>query len=123
MMQTIEIKMPTAATSGKTVYLPLKDRCRLISALVGIESTVTTGQLEIGKGDKHVLVADLDDKTAGDVVAATLDTANSTEAELNQIFGPNEPVKIKGVTNATTAVTIQLTVDPFLIGKHHGLST
>ncbi len=124
MMQQIEIRVPSAATDGKTVYLPLKDKVRVIGALAIPQGATDSGVVTIGKGDNAVLTtaADIGSKSAGDVIPFTLDST-STEAQLNQIFGPDEPIQIKSVTNGTNSFIIQLIVDPFLIGKHTGLAT
>lgn len=123
MMQTIELVLPT---SNATVafYLPVKDRCRLVSAVASVNTNCSadaTAKISVGKGTDYVLELAMN-KAIGTAVASTV--ADTTEDHKLQIFGPTEPIKINCTSAvANTIFCLQLTVDPFLIGKHTAIAT
>jgi hypothetical protein len=123
MMKTIDVLIPIADTTG-SVYISVKDPCRIVSGIATNShdcSSDSTAVMNVGKGTDYVLDFDME-ADIGVPVKATM--AATTEDHINQIFGPDEPIKVT-LTNAVAnnITSLQLVVDPFLIGKHSALAT
>jgi len=123
MMKTIDVLIPIANATG-SVYISVKDPCRIVSGIATNShdcSSDGTAVMNVGKGTDYVLDFDME-ADIGVPVKATM--AATTEDHINQIFGPDEPIKVT-LTNAVAnnITSLQLVVDPFLIGKHSALAT
>ncbi len=123
MMKTIDVLIPIANTTG-SVYIAVKDPCRIIGGIATNShncASDSTAVMNIGKGTDYVLDFAMN-KGIGVAVKATL--TDTTEAKRNQIFGPDQTIKVT-ITNAVAnnITSLQLMVDPFVIGKHTALAT
>ena len=122
MMKTIEISLPGTNSSVKH-YLPLIDPCRLVSAKVSC-STAQTGAAVVSLAKagvtNKVLIKDLKPASGNYTAGAVVDMARgsaTTDLEFNQVFGPKTPLEIDINLQANGQITLQIVVDPFLIGS------
>ena len=117
-----KIVLPIAGTtSSKKYHIPFTDECRLIGAQVCVSttqadaaSTVTFGK---NGADHTVMTADLQAATGLSTKTAQF-TASVTDAEKDQIFSLATPLEIDVNLATASQVTIELTVDPFVIGQN-----
>ena len=122
MMKTIEISLPGTVSSVKH-YLPLIDPCRLVSAKVSCSTAQTDAAvISLAKKDvsNKVLIKDLKPASANYVAGTVVDMArggDTTDLEFNQVFGPKTPLEIDINLQANGQITLQIVVDPFLIGS------
>jgi hypothetical protein len=112
-------------TSSKKYHIPFTDKCRLVAAKVlnstaqaDTAATVTFGM----NGAGHtVFTADLQGAEALTTTTAAY-TDSVTEAEKEQIFSCAKPLEIDVSLATASSVTIELTVDPFIIGQNQNAS-
>ncbi len=108
-------------TSSKKYHIPFSDECRVVGAQVCVSTAQADAAsfVTLGKNgaDHTIMTADLQAATALSTTTAQY-TDLVTTAEQEQIFSLDTPLEIDVNLATASQITVELTVDPFVIGQN-----
>lgn len=126
MMTSIEVVLNYG--DGATQYVPVKEASRLVgmkvvpTAIANSSSATIVAQAP-SNSSANILVASMSSVSAGTVVTGSY-ASSIADATKFQVFDDSTPIPIVFSSGlASTIVTLQLTVDPFVIGARTALSS
>lgn len=125
MMTSVEVILNQA--NGATQYVPVKEASRLVGMKVVPIINSNSGSATVvtkapSNSSASILVASMDSVSAGTVVSASY-ASSIADATKFQVFDDSTPVPVTFSSYNSAVVTVQLTLDPFVIGARTGLAT